>query len=255
LRTLLETIVVAFSMFSAIPMPPVDWNERNMRFSLCAFPLVGAVIGLGEWGCAEICRRLAFPPVLAGAILTAIPVVLTGGIHLDGFADTSDALSAHTSPERGLDIMKDPHIGAFGVIRLIVLMLLNFGLWSAAPLQPGLWVTMFVFSRSLSGLAVASFPMAKNTGLAHTFATEAARGRARTILSVMTAVLALALAAQGWIGVTMLAAAVGVFFYYNSLARRRFGGITGDLAGWFLVVCETAMLAACVIVPMLLSAI
>lgn len=255
MRAFLETIVVAFSMFSAIPMPVIDWNERNMRFSLCAFPLVGAVIGLAEWGCALVCRRFMFPPVLAGAVLTAVPVVLTGGIHLDGFADTSDALAAHTSPERGLAIMKDPHIGAFGVIRLITLMILVFGLWSAAPLRPGLLVAMFVFSRCLSGLAVASFPMAKNTGLAHTFATEAARGRARTILTVMTAVLALALAVQGVVGVAMLAAAVGVFFYYGSLSRRRFGGITGDLAGWFLVVCEAAMLACYVIVPLLVSAI
>lgn len=251
MRTLLETIVVAFSMFSAIPMPSIDWNERNMRFSLCAFPLVGAVVGLTEWGVAEVSRMLAFPPILAGAILTAVPVVLTGGIHLDGYADTSDALAAHTSAERGLAIMKDPHIGAFGVIRLVTLMLLQLGLWSAAGLRPGLLVTMFVFSRSLSGLAVASFPMAKNTGLAHTFATEAARGQARTILSVMVALLALALAAQGLTGVAMLAAAEGIFFYYRAMAMRRFGGITGDLAGWFLVVCEAAMLACYVIVPML----
>ena len=46
---ILETIVVAFSMFSALPMPRVDWNEDNMRYSLCAFPLIGAVIGLLCW--------------------------------------------------------------------------------------------------------------------------------------------------------------------------------------------------------------
>ena len=77
--TMLETIAVAFSMFSAIPMPQFLWNEKNMRYALCAFPLIVAVIGaicLGAW---SLCGLLGLPNLLRGAILTLIPVLVTGG--------------------------------------------------------------------------------------------------------------------------------------------------------------------------------
>ncbi len=57
----LETIAVAFSMFSAVPMPQFAWSARNMRYSLCAFPLIGAVIALALWGWDLLCARLGFP--------------------------------------------------------------------------------------------------------------------------------------------------------------------------------------------------
>ena len=79
-----ETLIVAFSMFSAIPVPQIAWNERNMRYSLCAFPLVGAMIGLLCCGWIWLCGALAAPAVLRGAGLCLIPVLVTGGIHLDG---------------------------------------------------------------------------------------------------------------------------------------------------------------------------
>lgn len=83
----LETVCVAFAMFSALPVPHVDWNERNMRYAMAAFPLVGAVIG-ALW-C--VCGLLPLPDMLKAAGFCLIPVAATGGIHLDGFADTSDA--------------------------------------------------------------------------------------------------------------------------------------------------------------------
>ena len=89
----LQTVAVAFSMFSALPMPQIEWNEKNMRWSLCAFPLVGAVIGLGCWGWLRLCAALSLPELLRGAGLCLLPVLVTGGIHLDGYADTCDALA------------------------------------------------------------------------------------------------------------------------------------------------------------------
>ena len=71
---LIETIVVAFSMFSALPMPHVEWNAKNMRFSLCAFPLVGVVIGLAGSVWWAICSWFSLPSVLRGVGLCLLPV-------------------------------------------------------------------------------------------------------------------------------------------------------------------------------------
>ena len=87
---LFETIAVAFAMFSAIPVPQPEWNQRNMRYALCAFPLVGAAVGLAWWGWAAVCGVLGFPALLRAAGFCLLPMAVTGGIHLDVYADTAD---------------------------------------------------------------------------------------------------------------------------------------------------------------------
>ena len=241
----LETIAVAFSMFSAIPMPKIDWNKRNMKYSLAAFWLIGAVIGLICWGAASLCRLAGIPPLLRAAVLCLIPVLVTGGIHLDGFADTADALASHAEPEKKLEIMKDPRTGSFAVIRLICVFILTFALWAVLPeYRPVPILLSFCLSRSMSGLAVASFPLAKNTGLAHTFASSADKKRVAMILFIVSLALCAGLCFFGLGGISMAAAAWLVFVYYFFMSQRQFGGITGDLAGWFLVRAEEWMLIA-----------
>ena len=168
----LQTIAVAFAMFSALPVPQFAWNQKNMRYAMCAFPLIGGVIG-GLW-C--LCGALPLPMPAKAAGFCLIPVWVTGGIHLDGYADTCDALSSYGDREKKLEILKDPHCGAFAVIRLCSYFAAYLALCACVDFTPrvGLcWTLALVLERALSGLAVASFPMAKNTGLAHTFATAA----------------------------------------------------------------------------------
>ena len=96
MRHLLSSCVIAFSTYSRIPMPQVEWNERNMRHTLAFFPLVGAAVGTAFWGTDALCRLLELGPVLRAALLTAVPAAVTGGIHLDGYCDTVDALASRS---------------------------------------------------------------------------------------------------------------------------------------------------------------
>ena len=245
----LETMAVAFSMFSALPMPQVEWREDNMRYSLCAFPLIGVVIGLFCWFWAWVCGALELPVLLRGAGLCLIPVLVTGGIHLDGYADTWDALGSHAAPEKKQEILKDPRMGAFGGIHLCAYFAASFALWcSLREYEAGAVILLFSLSRSLSGLAVASFPLAKNTGLAHTFAAAADKKRVRWVLGGLSLVL-MALLGLGWglVGALMSLSALGVFFWYGRMARKEFGGLSGDLAGWFLQTSELWMIGTMVL--------
>ena len=239
--TVLQTIAVAFAMFSAVPVPQFDWNEKNMRYSLCAFPLVGVVCG-ALW-C--VCGVLPLPAAARAAGFCLVPVWVTGGIHLDGYADTCDALSSYGGREKKLEILKDPHCGAFAVIRLCSYFLAYFALCTAVQFTPRIglcWTLALVLERALSGLAIASFPLARNTGLAHTFATAADRTTVRRVLMVLAALLSAALLALGGWGLVL--AALLVFARYHVVSNKQFGGITGDLAGWFLQRAELWMLAA-----------
>ena len=236
-----QTLAVAFAMFSAIPVPQFEWNEKNMRYALCAFPLIGGIIG-GLW-C--LCGVLPLPAPARAAGFCLVPVWVTGGIHLDGYADTCDALSSYGGREKKLEILKDPHCGAFAVIRLCSYFAAYLALCACVQFTPRaglLWTLALVLERALSGLAVAAFPMAKNTGLAHTFATAADRRTVRNVLILLAVFLCAALAALG--GGVLAAAALAVFWRYHAMAKQQFGGITGDLAGWFLQKAELWMLAA-----------
>ena len=239
----LETVCVAFAMFSALPVPHVDWNERNMRYAMAAFPLVGAVIG-ALW-C--VCGLLPLPDMLKAAGFCLIPVAATGGIHLDGFADTSDALSSYGDREKKLAILKDPHCGAFAVIRLCGYLVLYFALCACLRFTPrvgAVWTLALVLERALSGYAVATFPMAKNTGLAHTFATAADKRRVQIVLLAVSVCVGAGMALLG--GGLLALAALAVLWRYRAVAAKQFGGITGDLAG-FLQRAELVMLAALLI--------
>ena len=194
--TVLQTIAVAFAMFSALPVPQFDWNEKNMRYAMCAFPLIGMVCG-GLW-C--LCGVLPLPELARAAAFCLVPVAVTGGIPLDGYADTSDALSSYGDREKKLEILKDSHCGAFAVIRLCCYFVAYFGLCGSVQFTPraGLcWTLALVLERALSGFAVAAFPLAKDTGLAHTFATAADKQTVCRFLCGLSALLILALTALG----------------------------------------------------------
>ena len=239
--TALQTIAVAFAMFSALPMPQFAWNEKNKRYALCAFPLIGVVIG-ALW-C--LCGARPLPDFARAAGFCLMPVWVTGGIHLDGYADTCDALSSYGDTAKKLEILKDPHCGAFAVIRLCSYFIAYLALCVCVQFTPRvgmLWTLALVGERALSGLAVAAFPMAKNTGLAHTFATAADKTNVRRVLTVLCVLLGEALVALG--GWALVLAACAVFVRYYHAAKNQFGGTTGDLAGWFLQKCEIWMLAA-----------
>lgn len=247
----IRSCVIAFSMYSSIPVPTLRWEKRDMEYVFCFFPLIGVACALLTLLWLALSRFLSLGGLLTAAGCTLLPALVTGGIHIDGFCDTTDALASRQSRERKLEILKDSNVGAFAVIGCICYFLLYFALWYQA-LSDGLSVlipgAVFILSRALSGLAAVTRKNARGSGLLAAF-TDAVTGRAVKI--VIAAWLALCAALLLWldvvIGLAVLAAAGLVYAYYYLMSERSFGGITGDLAGWFLSVCELACLFAAVL--------
>lgn len=243
---LLNAMIIAIAMYSKIPMPRVDWNEKNMRYAMCFFPLVGVIIGVLEIVTGNLITVWKGEGTFFYAVvLTLIPVFITGGIHLDGFADTMDAKSSYGDREKKLEILKDPHTGAFAIISLCSYFLLCVGIFSEMRTERLFAAALvFVFSRSLSGISVVSFQAAKNSGLLRTFQDGAQKRNVRIVLIIwlLAAGVGFYLTA-GLCGVAEAVVGLAVFFYYYQFSRKQFGGITGDLAGYFLQLCELFMLA------------
>ncbi|NLG23902.1 MAG: adenosylcobinamide-GDP ribazoletransferase [Clostridiales bacterium] len=240
---LVSALAIAFSTYSRIPMPHVDWSDDNRRHAMCFFPLIGVAIGALLIGWLALCDALTLPDVMAGAVAAVLPLWVSGGIHMDGFCDTMDALSSWQPVERRLEILKDTHVGAFAVIGCVAYMALQLGVFSAA--RAGAMAAQlalgFVLSRSLSGWAVVSLRGAKSSGLLNAFAGASDRRVVRRVMVGYLLIAGGALLALGPVpGALGLAACAASFLYYKEMAYRKFGGVTGDLAGYFLQVCELA---------------
>ena len=248
---MLKSLICAFLMYSRIPMPHVEWKEENRRYALGFFPLVGAVQGMLLVLWYLLADKLLLPPLLFAAGAVLLPVLVTGGIHLDGFCDVTDARSAYAEKARRLEILSDPHIGSFAVLHLCLYLIAQTALMTGihSLRMAALTGCSFVISRALSGLSAVTFPAAKKDGTLQSFVRPAHRRvtvgmEAAFLLLAGTGMLLLSPAA----GIAALAAAGLVFLYYRHTARRDFGGVTGDLCGWFLQLCEIGCLAAAVLV-------
>lgn len=244
--SLLRSFCIAFSMYSKIPMPKLSWNKKDMRYTMCFFPLISIPIALFILLWFYICQWLHIGSLLFAGVATAIPVLLTGGIHLDGYCDTVDALSSHQPQEKKLEILKDPHTGAFAILFSCLYFLLYAGFTSELTNSLNgvlLLMCSFFISRCVSGFAVVTFRSAKSSGLLHTF-KDAAQKRTVTITMVgyLLAAIALLFVINWFIAFFVLLGAAITFIYVRVMCYRQFGGITGDIAGYLVQLCELTTL-------------
>lgn len=241
----LRSVALAFTMFSRLPMPKVAWREDNMAYALGALPLVGLLIGLLLPLWQYLCALLACGPLLRAVGLTLLPLLISGGLHLDGLADTADALASHALPERKREILKDPHCGAFAVIAIVAYLLLFLALAAELPARP-LWLLLPlpVLSRALTAIATLTFPSCGQQGLADAFRAAASKGALIAALLWAAAAAAALIWLEPLRGAAICGAAVLSFVYVRRLALRQFGGISGDVAGFLLQLSELLMLAA-----------
>lgn len=244
----IKACIIAFGTYSKLPVPYFEWKEEDMEYSVCFFPFVGLFLGAVQWGWLWICNKLGIGSVAKAAAVIVLNILITGGIHIDGYMDTMDALHSYQPQDKKLQILKDAHIGAFAVIMLSVYILVYAGaLTEINYIISPLFACTFVFSRILSGFSVVMFKGAKKEGMLYTFSKSANRNIVCAAL-VMEFLLMAAVMFYfyGIKAVVLVCSLFVVFLYYRYKSYKEFGGITGDLAGWFLCLCEMAGAVTCV---------
>lgn len=116
--SIIKSMVIAFSMYSKIPMPHLELDEKDMKYVMGFFPLIGLITGTLVYGWIYAGKILYVPDISRTLVLIILPVIITGGIHVDGYMDTCDALNSYGDREKKLAILR---------IRILVhLQLLNF---------------------------------------------------------------------------------------------------------------------------------
>jgi adenosylcobinamide-GDP ribazoletransferase len=211
------------------------------RLGRAYFPLVGALLGAAAGLAFALMTALA-GPLLGAVAAVAVLAVLTGGLHLDGVADAADGLFGVGSLERRLEVMRDPRIGSFGAIALVLVLVGDVA--ALAVMSPAKAIVALVVAGALSRLAmlaaVVLAPYRREAGLG--LAAQGSHGRFDLLLGAALAALACLLDVQHALIAVLVVGfvAIGV----AALARRRIGGATGDVYG---LVAEAGLLAALIV--------
>ncbi len=241
--SIINSFFIALSMYSRIPVPRVDWKKENMRYAMCFFPMIGVVIGAVMYLAGWLLDKTSVGGLFRGVVFTLIPIIITGGIHMDGFMDTMDALGSWGDREKKLEILKDSHAGAFAILGMGCYLMWSVAVWSELPAEVlRVCGVSFALSRALSGFSVVTFPAARNSGLLKMFQDGAQKKVVRITMCLYVAAAVIMMAVMN--ARAMTGAVTGVmiaFLYYIVVSRKQFGGVTGDLAGFFLETAELAM--------------
>ena len=234
---------IALQFLSSLPIRlPGMPSPQELGHSLLFYPLVGLLFGGLLWGLNGLLGGA--PALLHAAILLTVWVVLSGGLHLDGLADSADAwLGGFGDRERTLTIMKDPRSGPIAVVTLVLVLLLKFAALLALIEQQATVALILapLLGRTALLCLFLTTPYVRAGGLGQALTDHLPRqaGRWVLLLSALACVLI-----AGWGGVIALVVTVGVFAGVRHLMMRRLGGTTGDTAGALLELLEVAVLMA-----------
>lgn len=245
---LIRSFVIAIMTYSIIPMPNVKWEPDNTKYAIAFFPFIGTVIGgvLYLWHC--VCDYVGLGNMIFAAGAIAIPILITGGIHIDGYMDTIDALASNTEKERMLEILKDSRVGAFAVIYEVLYMIVCFAIFSSAGLMNIATLCIsYTLSRGLSGLLASILPNARKSGMLDSMIGAKEK---RTTVGICIWLVLIVCICSGLIWyfgnmvmlLSMLLGAGTAVIYYCFRVVKKLRGVTGDTSGYFLQLCELYML-------------
>src|SRR5574341_827680 len=237
----MKSFRLALGFLTILPASVTDVRPGDLGRAAMWFPLIGLAIGM-LLAAANFVLRLIFQPLLTATLIVALWAALTGGLHLDGLADCCDGLLASTTPERRLEIMRDPRLGSFGVTGLTLFLVLKvLALSSAAPDTSPSTALLLLFAPSLARwliLVVGLQPSARHAGMGADFSVGL-----KPYVLLSAAVVPIALL---FFGTPRFLLAAGlahlVTWGIAVLSRARLGGVTGDVFGLTVELGELAVL-------------
>lgn len=239
----LRHFFIALSFLTRIPVSlKGDVSQQEIGQSLLFYPLVGLLTGFILWLLVQMILFISsgFPPDVLAAVVLALWVLITGGLHLDGLADSADAwVGGQNSRSRTLEIMKDPYCGPIGVAVVVLLLLLK---WSALSVLFKTGHSVFIlvipmFSRAIVPVLFLTTEYVREGGLGSVFLDD--MPEQKTLWTVLMLVLIITLAVTGFWALILV---FSVLYGLRVLMIKRIGGMTGDTIGASVEIAEAVVL-------------
>ncbi|MDD5130993.1 MAG: adenosylcobinamide-GDP ribazoletransferase [Candidatus Omnitrophica bacterium] len=233
----MNSLLLAIQFLSILPLRANKFSEKNMAWALVYFPVVGLFLGGVLVGLNILFSILNTTSITINIILVISLIILTAGMHLDGLADTADAFLSGKEKKEMLGIMRDPHIGAMGVLSLISVILLKVSLLSmvSVSLKPIALMLMCSLSRWAAVATIFFFPYARQEGKAGVFI----KGMNLKIF-IISSIAVVIFAAVIWQikGAVVLMVVTGFSCVLGKFSTKKIGGITGDTLGAEIEITE-----------------
>jgi len=224
-----DALRLALTTFTVAPVRTGVLDRRVAGRAMALAPWVGALLGAVLGAVLTGLREVTSAPI-AGAVTVGLAAVLTRGLHLDGLADTVDALGSYRDRERALRIMKSPEVGPFGVVALVLVLLLQ----TLTLAQASFWTVVAAFAAGRCAVTLAcarGIPPARPEGLG-----EFVAGSVPRVVALLSSLAVVALAVPAvpdrpWQGPAAVALSLFALLLLLRHVVRRLGGITGDVLG------------------------
>lgn len=253
MKSILRSFVMAFSEYSISPKSKMKRDKMNCSYILLFLPLIGIIIT------AVINRWAVYSPYMCedGSVLPAIicvvaPIILSAGSHMDGFFKTVDALSSHKSRKEAIRIIReDNHCGHMAIIAAMCYFLLAVGIWNVIPLD-GFYIVAFAYtiSRALFGISLVTMKHMNGDEKGMNYVPDSKIGKIVVVAAnlayiAISAYLMIEISLTSYVGISFaiacLAGAAVAFVYYIIMSFIKFGGVSEELASFFVTLCEVAI--------------
>ncbi len=233
-----------------------------MKHAISFLPWIGAVIGVISYLILRVGIILRLPVFVMVMILAAVPLIVTGGFHVDGFMDVQDAIHSYQPKEKKLEIMKDPHIGAFavisaGVVLLIFIAALYQLVYTALDIGDfsllNIYFAEYFMVRACCGITSIIFPNAKKDGMLSMETGTSGRGDV-IFLSLQAIICAVFMCVMNLsAGITCIIVLFADCVLYKRKCLKEFGGVSGDTAGYYVVTGEVVVLTTLAVLSVILK--
>lgn len=233
----LREIQLALMLLTRLPAGRFAGKVPDLAAARWAFPVVGLAVGLIGWAVHACALVAGVPGAVAAVLCVAALALVTGALHFDGLADFADGAGGGRDRAHALEIMRDSRVGSYGVLSLV----LAVALWVAAlaALGPRAGLPQFLCIAALSRTAMIALqellPPARSDGMG-----RLAAGRSRQARLAVAGAVLLAVVLCGWQGLAVALACAAMALATGVLARRKLGGITGDVLGATQLLAEAA---------------
>lgn len=240
MKNLINGFIMALSMFTILPVPYKAWKDDAVRHMMKLYPLVGMVVGVINYVAFRLTEYFNLSTILISAITMVIPFVITGMLHLDGFMDVSDALLSRRDKKEKVRILKDPNTGAFSVISLGILFIIDFAAtYTLVENRSNIIgiIIIPIISRSLMGLMLLKKESMKESSLGSYFK----KGTGKVDILILYIFLLIASGLFMLLGIKFILVPLGmIIIAILSVEKsiKELGGMSGDIAGYGLVLSE-----------------
>ena len=240
---MIKLLLICMGMFTKLPIPMVDWNEGKGPGALCFLPVCGVICSLPVIAVLCVCRRFGVDSLVAGAMALLASFLVCGFVHFDGYMDTADSLLSARDRETKLRILKDSTVGAFSVIAIVALLIVDFAAFTAIyeTQEFNFLALLFVpaMSRSTGNIILFFYEPLSTSGIMKYFKTG--QKKIHNIIALLTLVAvvgAMSVMCSSYFVLSVGGVCVVTGLLLASHAQKELGGINGDIVGAAIVITE-----------------